>query len=162
MNSASDEEWWPFNCSFSRVGLRTYQHPCTTCVFHLRYSRRMRQLAMWFLSLRTRLGFPNRNRSHAIETLDRNVFDTYKFLNVTEILVELLVCGTWLDMFMASLLYKLGNFIYRSSLLGSSDTCLPLKVTPTWLEHSSKPWLNKDVPRISFTMVVVNKNKFQD
>ena len=29
MTSASDEKWGPFNCFFSRVGLRTYQHPCT-------------------------------------------------------------------------------------------------------------------------------------
>jgi hypothetical protein len=29
MTSASDEKWSPFNCFFSRVGLRTYQHPCT-------------------------------------------------------------------------------------------------------------------------------------
>ena len=27
MTSASDEKWRPLNC-FSRVGLRTYQHPC--------------------------------------------------------------------------------------------------------------------------------------
>jgi hypothetical protein len=27
MTSASDEKWRPFNCFFSRVGLRTYQHP---------------------------------------------------------------------------------------------------------------------------------------
>ena len=29
MTSASDEKWRPFTCFFSRVGLRTYQHPCT-------------------------------------------------------------------------------------------------------------------------------------
>jgi len=29
MTSASDEKWRPFNCFFSRVGLRNYQHPCT-------------------------------------------------------------------------------------------------------------------------------------
>ena len=29
MTSASDEKWRPFNCFFSGVGLRTYQHPCT-------------------------------------------------------------------------------------------------------------------------------------
>ena len=29
MTSASGEKWRPFNCFFSRVGLRTYQHPCT-------------------------------------------------------------------------------------------------------------------------------------
>ena len=28
MTSASDEKWRPFNYFFSRVGLRTYQHPC--------------------------------------------------------------------------------------------------------------------------------------
>ena len=28
MTSASDEKWRPYNCFFSRVGLRTYQHPC--------------------------------------------------------------------------------------------------------------------------------------
>ena len=28
MTSASDEKWRPFNCFFSRAGLRTYQHPC--------------------------------------------------------------------------------------------------------------------------------------
>jgi len=28
MTSASDEKWRPFTCFFSRVGLRTYQHPC--------------------------------------------------------------------------------------------------------------------------------------
>jgi len=28
MISASDEKWRPFNCFFSRVGLRTYQHLC--------------------------------------------------------------------------------------------------------------------------------------
>ena len=28
MTSASDEKCWPFNCFFSRVGLRSYQHPC--------------------------------------------------------------------------------------------------------------------------------------
>ena len=28
INSASDEKWRPLNCFFSRVGLRTYQHPC--------------------------------------------------------------------------------------------------------------------------------------
>ena len=28
LTSASDEKWRPFNCFFSRVGLRTYQHPC--------------------------------------------------------------------------------------------------------------------------------------
>jgi len=26
ITSASDEKWRPFNCFFSRVGLRTYQH----------------------------------------------------------------------------------------------------------------------------------------
>ena len=29
MTSASDEKWRPFNCFFSRVGLRTYQYSCT-------------------------------------------------------------------------------------------------------------------------------------
>ena len=29
MISASDEKWRPFNCFFSRVGHRTYHHPCT-------------------------------------------------------------------------------------------------------------------------------------
>ena len=29
MTSTSDEKWRPFNCFFSRVGLRTYQHSCT-------------------------------------------------------------------------------------------------------------------------------------
>ena len=29
MTSASDEKWRPFNCLFSRIGLRTYQHPCS-------------------------------------------------------------------------------------------------------------------------------------
>ena len=29
MTSASDEKWRPFNCFFSRVVLRTYQHPCS-------------------------------------------------------------------------------------------------------------------------------------
>ena len=28
MTSASDENWRPFNCFFSLVGLRIYQHPC--------------------------------------------------------------------------------------------------------------------------------------
>ena len=28
MTFASDEKWRPFNCFFTRVGLRTYQHPC--------------------------------------------------------------------------------------------------------------------------------------
>ena len=28
MTSASDEKWRPFNCFFSQVGVRTYQHPC--------------------------------------------------------------------------------------------------------------------------------------
>jgi len=27
MSSMLDEKWRPFNCFFSRVGLRTYQHP---------------------------------------------------------------------------------------------------------------------------------------
>jgi hypothetical protein len=30
MTSASDEKWRTFKCFFSRVGLRTYQHPCTS------------------------------------------------------------------------------------------------------------------------------------
>ena len=29
VTSPSDEKWRPFNCFFSRVGRRTYQHPCT-------------------------------------------------------------------------------------------------------------------------------------
>ena len=29
MTSASDKKLWPLNCFFSRVGLRTYQHPCS-------------------------------------------------------------------------------------------------------------------------------------
>jgi len=29
VTSASDEKWLPFNCFFSWVGLRTYQHPCS-------------------------------------------------------------------------------------------------------------------------------------
>ena len=29
MTSSSDEKWQPFNGFLSRVGLRTYQHPCT-------------------------------------------------------------------------------------------------------------------------------------
>ena len=33
MTSALDEEWRPFNCFFSRVGLRTYQHPCKDMTF---------------------------------------------------------------------------------------------------------------------------------
>ena len=28
MTFVSDEKWRTFNCFFSRVGLRTYQHPC--------------------------------------------------------------------------------------------------------------------------------------
>jgi len=28
MTSASEEKWRPLICFFSRVGLRTYQHPC--------------------------------------------------------------------------------------------------------------------------------------
>ena len=30
---ASDEKWQPFNCFFSRVGLRTYQHLCRYCTY---------------------------------------------------------------------------------------------------------------------------------
>ena len=30
MTSASDGKWRPFNCFFSQVGLRTYQHPYIT------------------------------------------------------------------------------------------------------------------------------------
>jgi len=30
MTSTSDNKWRPFNCFFSRIGLRTYQHPCIT------------------------------------------------------------------------------------------------------------------------------------
>jgi len=33
MTYASDEKWRPFNCFFSQVGLRTYQHLC----MHYRY-----------------------------------------------------------------------------------------------------------------------------
>ena len=29
MTSVSGEKWRPFNCFFSRVGLRTCQHPCS-------------------------------------------------------------------------------------------------------------------------------------
>ena len=29
MTSASEEKWRPFNYFFSRVGLKTYQHPCS-------------------------------------------------------------------------------------------------------------------------------------
>jgi len=36
MTSSSDEKWRPFNCFFSRVGLRTYQHPCTSRNVHIR------------------------------------------------------------------------------------------------------------------------------
>jgi len=32
MTPASDEKWRPFNCFFSRVGLRTYQHPCILAI----------------------------------------------------------------------------------------------------------------------------------
>ena len=35
MTSASDEKWWPFSCFFSRVGLRTYQHPCVCLMIFL-------------------------------------------------------------------------------------------------------------------------------
>ena len=37
MTSTSDEKWRPLNCFFSRVGLRTYQHPC------------MREPSGWYL-----------------------------------------------------------------------------------------------------------------
>ena len=36
VTSVSDEKWRPFKCFFSRVGLRTYQHPvhsATLCVY---------------------------------------------------------------------------------------------------------------------------------
>ena len=33
MTSASDEKWRTFNCFFSRVALRTYQHPCMAFSF---------------------------------------------------------------------------------------------------------------------------------
>lgn len=134
----------------------------TAWSFHLCYDRRMRYLAMWFLSRKTLLSFPNHNRNCVAETLVRNVFDSYKFLNLIKIFVGLHACGTWLDMFMATLLYKPGHFIHRSSLLSSSNVCLPFEVTPTWLEHSFKPWLNKDVPRLTFTIFFINKNKFQN
>ena len=34
MISALDEKWRPLNCFFSRVGLGTYQHPCTKSKSH--------------------------------------------------------------------------------------------------------------------------------
>ena len=34
MTSGSDEKWRAFNCFFSRVGLRTYQHPYITVEFN--------------------------------------------------------------------------------------------------------------------------------
>jgi len=34
MTSALDEKWRPFNCFFSRVRLRTYQHSCSYCPIH--------------------------------------------------------------------------------------------------------------------------------
>ena len=37
MTSASDEKWRLFNCFFSRVGLRTFQHPCTSRTCMLQY-----------------------------------------------------------------------------------------------------------------------------
>ena len=33
ITSASDEKWRTFNCFFSRVGLRTYQHPSNSFLF---------------------------------------------------------------------------------------------------------------------------------
>ena len=33
--TASDEKWRPFNCFFSRVQLRTYQHPCNNTYMYL-------------------------------------------------------------------------------------------------------------------------------
>ena len=40
MTSASEEKWRYFNCFFSRVGLRTYQHPCRpTCFYGLNKMR---------------------------------------------------------------------------------------------------------------------------
>ena len=37
LTSASDEKLQPLNCFFNRVGLKTYQHPCTmrSCVLYL-------------------------------------------------------------------------------------------------------------------------------
>ena len=32
VTSESEEKWRTFNCFFCRVGLRTYQHPCTNTV----------------------------------------------------------------------------------------------------------------------------------
>ena len=35
MTSASVEKWRTFNCFFSRVGLRTYQQPCSCTIFQI-------------------------------------------------------------------------------------------------------------------------------
>ena len=35
MTSTLDEEWWPFNCFFSQVRPRAYQHPCRSRWHHL-------------------------------------------------------------------------------------------------------------------------------
>jgi len=37
VTSASDEKWRPFNCFFSRVGLRTYQHLCSCRIVFFEY-----------------------------------------------------------------------------------------------------------------------------
>jgi len=47
MTSASDEKWRPPNCFFSRVGLRTYQHPCTTLLSQICLSRRRSVSSCW-------------------------------------------------------------------------------------------------------------------
>ena len=42
MTSASNEKWRLFNCFFSRVELRTYQHLCTSCMVHMPISIQVR------------------------------------------------------------------------------------------------------------------------
>jgi len=39
MTSASDEKWRTFNCFFSRVTLRTYQHPCNVTATYFHYKK---------------------------------------------------------------------------------------------------------------------------
>ena len=44
--SASDEKWRPFNCFFSRVELRTYQHPCAIIIYIYLYRQKYMTLLL--------------------------------------------------------------------------------------------------------------------
>ena len=93
MTSASDEKWRPFNCFFSRAGLRTYHHLCISSKFHDLVTTRSHTASICGLwSFMRVTGKIPKSQTHAEQNTITNslMYHAYMFFEAVDMYIDIM------------------------------------------------------------------------